>query len=92
MDVQASLRGRHAAARQGQPHSTVDGLRIEFGKEWVHLRRSNTEPIVRIYAEAATMAKADEPGAAGSWRDEGSCPRGGQVSSAWWEENFAPLP
>jgi phosphomannomutase len=45
---------------QGQPHSTVDGLRIEFGKEWVHLRKSNTEPIVRIYAESDSMAKADE--------------------------------
>lgn len=42
-----------------QPHSTVDGLRIEFGREWVHLRRSNTEPIVRIYAESDSPAKAD---------------------------------
>jgi phosphomannomutase len=37
----------------------VDGLRIEFGKEWVHLRKSNTEPIVRIYAESDSLAKAD---------------------------------
>lgn len=35
-----------------QPHSTIDGLKIEFDKEWVHLRRSNTEPIIRIYSEA----------------------------------------
>ncbi len=34
-----------------QPHSTIDGLKIEFDKEWVHLRRSNTEPIIRIYSE-----------------------------------------
>lgn len=58
MDVQGlvdAMRQRHAA----QPHSTVDGLRIEFGATWVHLRRSNTEPIIRIYAEAGTMAEAD---------------------------------
>jgi phosphomannomutase len=36
---------------QRQPHSTIDGLKIEFDKEWVHLRRSNTEPIIRIYSE-----------------------------------------
>lgn len=35
-----------------QPHSTIDGLKIEFDKEWVHLRKSNTEPIIRIYSEA----------------------------------------
>lgn len=34
-----------------QPHSTIDGLKIEFDKEWVHLRKSNTEPIIRIYTE-----------------------------------------
>lgn len=33
------------------PHSTIDGLKIEFEHEWVHLRRSNTEPIIRIYSE-----------------------------------------
>lgn len=42
-----------------QPVNTVDGVRIEFGKEWVHLRKSNTEPIIRIYAESETMATAD---------------------------------
>jgi phosphomannomutase len=35
-----------------QPNSMIDGLKIEFDNEWVHLRRSNTEPIVRIYSEA----------------------------------------
>ena len=42
-----------------QPRSTVDGLRIEFGREWVHLRRSNTEAIIRIYAESDSPDKAD---------------------------------
>jgi phosphomannomutase len=37
---------------KSQPHSTIDGLKIEFDREWVHLRRSNTEPIIRIYSEA----------------------------------------
>lgn len=42
-----------------QPVNTIDGLKIEFGKEWVHLRRSNTEPIIRIYSEAENMATAN---------------------------------
>lgn len=44
---------------QKQPVNTVDGVRIEFEKEWVHLRKSNTEPIIRIYAESDLEAKAD---------------------------------
>ena len=43
-----------------QPHSTIDGLKIEFDKEWVHLRKSNTEPIIRIYSEARTEAVAEK--------------------------------
>ena len=42
-----------------QPHSTIDGLKIEFGNEWVHLRRSNTEPIIRIYSESASEESAN---------------------------------
>lgn len=42
-----------------QPVNTVDGVKIEFDKEWVHLRKSNTEPIIRIYSESATHATAD---------------------------------
>lgn len=38
----------------------IDGVKIDFSDSWVHLRKSNTEPIIRIYSEAATMAKADE--------------------------------
>ena len=44
---------------KNQPISTVDGVRIEFDKEWVHLRKSNTEPIIRIYAESDLETKAD---------------------------------
>lgn len=42
-----------------QPVNTVDGVKIEFDKEWVHLRKSNTEPIIRIYSESQTLATAD---------------------------------
>ncbi len=37
----------------------IDGVKIDFEHGWVHLRKSNTEPIIRIYSEAATMAEAD---------------------------------
>ena len=39
--------------------STIDGVKIDFENNWVHLRKSNTEPIIRIYTEAATQEKAD---------------------------------
>ncbi|MFV0553308.1 MAG: phosphoglucosamine mutase [Mangrovibacterium sp.] len=39
--------------------STIDGVKIDFANEWVHLRKSNTEPIIRIYAESVSMAKAE---------------------------------
>jgi len=42
------------------PHSTIDGLKIDFEREWVHLRKSNTEPIIRIYTEAPTQIQADD--------------------------------
>ncbi|WP_423149401.1 phosphoglucosamine mutase [Rubrolithibacter danxiaensis] len=45
---------------QHQPHSTIDGLKIEFENEWVHLRKSNTEPIIRIYSEGATETIAND--------------------------------
>lgn len=38
----------------------IDGVKIDFDDCWVHLRKSNTEPIIRIYSEASTMEKADE--------------------------------
>lgn len=40
--------------------TTIDGVKIDFADSWVHLRKSNTEPIIRIYAEAATAEKAEE--------------------------------
>ena len=40
----------------------IDGVKIDFPTRWVHLRKSNTEPIIRVYSEAQTMAEADELG------------------------------
>jgi len=42
------------------PVNTEDGVKIEFDKSWVHLRASNTEPIIRIYSEADSIVKANE--------------------------------
>ena len=50
---------------QGDPSATVndiDGVKIDFPDRWVHLRKSNTEPIIRVYSEAQTIEEADELG------------------------------
>ena len=57
IDVDAVLAGMHEKY-QKQPVNTIDGVKIEFDKEWVHLRKSNTEPIIRIYAESQSEATA----------------------------------
>ncbi len=41
------------------PVNTIDGVKIDFENEWVHLRRSNTEPIIRIYSESNSETTAD---------------------------------
>lgn len=41
------------------PVNTIDGVKIDFENEWVHLRKSNTEPIIRIYSESANEATAE---------------------------------
>ncbi|MCY1525825.1 Phosphomannomutase/phosphoglucomutase [compost metagenome] len=58
MDIDALLLNVQDKYRH-YPHSTIDGLKIEFEKEWVHLRRSNTEPIIRIYSEAENETTAE---------------------------------
>ena len=45
------------------PITDIDGVKIDFPEKWVHLRKSNTEPIIRIYAEAQTMGEAETLGA-----------------------------
>jgi phosphomannomutase len=54
-DVLVQMQERYAK----QPINTIDGVKIEFDKEWVHLRKSNTEPIIRIYAESESNATAE---------------------------------
>ncbi|WKN33102.1 phosphoglucosamine mutase [Porifericola rhodea] len=44
---------------QSMPINSIDGIKISFGKEWVHLRKSNTEPIIRIIAESHSQVTAD---------------------------------
>ncbi len=58
LDVDAIL----AAVKEefkGEKITDIDGVKIDFPKSWVHLRKSNTEPIIRIYSEAATMEEAN---------------------------------
>jgi phosphomannomutase len=45
-----------------QQVTTIDGVKIDFADKWVHLRKSNTEPIIRIYAEAHSQHEADAIG------------------------------
>ena len=45
---------------KSQQINTIDGVKIDFESNWVHLRKSNTEPIIRIYTEATSQIKADE--------------------------------
>ncbi|MBC6993296.1 phosphoglucosamine mutase [Neolewinella lacunae] len=58
-DLNAAFR-RVRTAFPGIPTNDVDGLKLDFPDGWVHLRASNTEPIVRIYAEAPSVARARE--------------------------------
>ena len=58
IDVDAILVGM-ADKYKDEEINTIDGVKIDFAENWVHLRKSNTEPIIRIYTEAATQEKAD---------------------------------
>lgn len=44
---------------KNEDHSTIDGLKIDFPEQWVHLRKSNTEPIIRIYSEGKSLEDAE---------------------------------
>ncbi|MCR5192256.1 MAG: phosphoglucosamine mutase [Bacteroidales bacterium] len=58
MDVDAILR-QMAEKYKSEKVSTIDGVKIDFADSWAHLRKSNTEPIIRIYCEAHTSEQAD---------------------------------
>jgi phosphomannomutase len=61
MDVDGIL-NRIASRYSDLNPSTIDGVKIDFSDSWVHLRKSNTEPIIRIYTEANTQSMANELG------------------------------
>ena len=50
------------AGQEGVTVNDIDGVKIDFPDQWVHLRKSNTEPIIRVYSEASTMEAADAIG------------------------------
>ena len=58
IDVDAILAGL-SDKYKNENISTIDGVKIDFADNWVHLRKSNTEPIIRIYTEAPTQESAD---------------------------------
>lgn len=58
IDVDALL-ARMQERYKDEKVNTIDGVKVDFENEWVHLRKSNTEPIIRIYAESSSMESAD---------------------------------
>lgn len=63
MDVDGLLKTVETKYAQEEV-STIDGVKIDFAEEWVHLRKSNTEPIIRVYTEAKSQERAIELGEA----------------------------
>ena len=59
LDVDAILK-EIAQRYQDEDVNTIDGVKIDFENHWIHLRKSNTEPIIRIYTEAQTQTEADQ--------------------------------
>ncbi|HLV91888.1 MAG TPA: hypothetical protein VKX34_02100, partial [Aequorivita sp.] len=58
LDVDAILKAMEAKYKD-EDINTIDGVKIDFPENWVHLRKSNTEPIIRIYTEAKSQEEAD---------------------------------
>lgn len=59
LNVDEILKGFHNK-HIAEEVSTIDGVKVDFSESWVHLRKSNTEPIIRIYTEALSQEKADQ--------------------------------
>ncbi|MDN4754865.1 phosphoglucosamine mutase [Porphyromonadaceae bacterium W3.11] len=59
IDVDALLKQVESLYKNKADISTIDGVKLDFPDRWVHLRKSNTEPIIRIYAEGETQDDAD---------------------------------
>lgn len=60
IDVDMIIDKIHSKYRDREQCNTTDGLKIDFADSWVHLRKSNTEPIIRIYSEAENSTQANE--------------------------------
>lgn len=58
LDLEALLKQLEERYKE-EDYNTIDGLKIDFEEGWVHLRKSNTEPIIRVYAEGASTAQAE---------------------------------
>ncbi|HDZ14052.1 MAG TPA: phosphoglucosamine mutase, partial [Pricia sp.] len=58
IDVDGILKSMEAKYKE-EEISTIDGVKIDFEENWVHLRKSNTEPIIRVYTEAKSQKEAD---------------------------------
>ena len=59
MDVDAILKAVELK-HSGEQVTNIDGVKIDFADGWVHLRKSNTEPIIRVYSEAETEKRASD--------------------------------
>src|SRR5574344_473528 len=60
--ILAKVKDMFANDKSVEKVTDIDGVKIDFPDKWVHLRKSNTEPIIRVYSEAATMEQADAIG------------------------------
>ena len=49
-----------ASKYKNEDVNTIDGVKIDFDAQWIHLRKSNTEPIIRIYTEGTSQQAADD--------------------------------
>ena len=60
LDVDQLMETMAQTYQASESVNTVDGVKIDFENSWVHLRKSNTEPIIRIYTEATDQQSADD--------------------------------
>lgn len=59
--ILAKMKAKYSTEKDVQV-TDIDGVKLDFPTKWVHMRKSNTEPIIRVYSEASTMAEADALG------------------------------
>lgn len=59
--ILAKMKAKYSSEKDVQV-TDIDGVKLDFPTKWVHMRKSNTEPIIRVYSEASTMEEADALG------------------------------